>query len=77
MALTCRITYVLFILLLCYRRNGIDLVLNTKVKAVNRNSVMVADNSGHERDIPFGACVWATGVAMHPLIKQVNNRVCV
>lgn len=25
-------------------------------------------------EIPFGACVWATGVAMHPLIKQLQER---
>ena len=24
-----------------------------------------------EYTIPFGACVWSTGVAMHPLLKQV------
>ena len=53
-------------------RNGIDLILNTKVKAVQRHSVTVSDASGAERDIPFGACVWATGVAMHPVIKQAS-----
>ena len=54
-------------------RNGIDLILNTKVKAVERHSVTVSDASGAERDIPFGACVWATGVAMHPVIKQASR----
>lgn len=53
-------------------RNHIDLILNTKVKAVQRHSVTVSDASGAERDIPFGACVWATGVAMHPVIKQAS-----
>ena len=52
-------------------RNRIDLILNTKVKAVQRQSVTVSDASG-ERDIPFGACVWATGVAMHPVIRQAS-----
>ena len=59
---------------LCACRNRIDLILNTKVKAVSKNSVRVADANGHERDIPFGACVWATGVAMHPVIKQVTMQ---
>ena len=54
------------------RRNHIDLILNTKVKAVQRHSVTVSDGAGQERDIPFGACVWATGVAMHPVIKQAS-----
>ena len=53
-------------------RNGIDLILNTKVKAVERHSVTVSDATGAERDIPFGACVWATGVAMHPVIRQAS-----
>jgi NADH:ubiquinone reductase (non-electrogenic) len=57
-----------------FTRNGIDLVLNTKVKAVSRNSVRLADNQGNERDLAFGACVWATGVAMHPLIKQLTQK---
>ena len=54
------------------RRNHIDLILNTKVKAVQRHSVTVSDGAGQEREIPFGACVWATGVAMHPVIKQAS-----
>ena len=57
-------------------RNGIELILNTKVKAVQRHSVTVSDTSGVERDIPFGACVWATGVAMHPVIKQARLLCC-
>lgn len=67
-------------------RNHIDLILNTKVKAVQRHSVTVSDAQGTEREIPFGACVWATGVAMHPVIKHVGccmtrgqtlNHVCI
>jgi len=57
-------------------RNHIDLILNTKVKAVQRHSVTVSDASGAESQIPFGACVWATGVAMHPVIKQVSLLCC-
>ncbi len=57
-------------------RNHIDLILNTKVKAVQRHSVTVSDASGSESEIPFGACVWATGVAMHPVIKQVSLLCC-
>ena len=55
-----------------FTRNRIQLVLNTKVKSVRRNAVSVVDNSGNEREIEFGACVWATGAAMHPVIKQAS-----
>lgn len=54
-------------------REGIDLVLNSRVASVGRNCVTVVDSKKSETsDIPFGACVWATGVAMHPLVKQLQ-----
>lgn len=54
-------------------REGIDLVLNSRVASVSRNMVSVVDAKKNETsDIPFGACVWATGVAMHPLVKQLQ-----
>ena len=54
-------------------REGIDLVLNSRVASVSRNVVTVVDGKKNETcDIPFGACVWATGVAMHPLVKQLQ-----
>lgn len=59
-------------LLVC--RTGIQLVLNSKVSSVEKNKVQV-DTNGKISTIPFGACVWSTGVAMHPLIKQLQARV--
>ena len=53
-------------------RSGIELVLNSKVQSVSKNCVSVAGPGGHVVDIPFGACVWATGVAMSPLVKQLQ-----
>ncbi len=32
---------------------------------------MLCSLTKEEYTIPFGACVWSTGVAMHPLLKQV------
>jgi NADH:ubiquinone reductase (non-electrogenic) len=34
---------------------------------------LVDAKTGAERELPFGACVWATGIAMHPLIKQLTE----
>ena len=54
-------------------REGIDLVLNSRVASVERGAVTVVDTvSNRTEQIPFGACVWATGVAMHPLVKQLQ-----
>ena len=43
-------------------RNGIDLLINTKVSNIEEDVLTVVDNvTGAEQDIPYGACVWATG----------------
>ena len=57
-----------------FKRNGIDLILNSRVQGVAEDRVTVVNNEGQATEIPFGACVWATGIAMHPLIKQLQQR---
>ncbi|CAL8468285.1 g7825 [Coccomyxa elongata] len=58
-----------------FSREGIDLVLNSRVASVDANKVTVVNSQRNETsEIPFGACVWATGVAMHPLIKQLQGK---
>ncbi len=50
-------------------------MLNSRVASVDANKVTVVNSLRNETsEIPFGACVWATGVAMHPLIKQLQVR---
>lgn len=51
---------------------GIELVLNTRVASVRASAVSVVSKSGEEYEIPFGSCVWATGIAMNPLVKQLQ-----
>jgi NADH:ubiquinone reductase (non-electrogenic) len=48
------------------------LVLNTRVESVSEGRVSVVDKSGCKFDIPFGACVWSTGIAMNPLAQQLK-----
>lgn len=62
-----------------FKRAGIEAVLGARVLEVRgegtgKGYVRVAGAGGDEYDIPFGACVWATGVAMHPLIKQLQAK---
>jgi len=52
-----------------FSRNGIDLVLNTKVSGVKEGYVTVVDKEQRETEIPFGACIWATGIAKNPLVQ--------
>ncbi len=55
--------------------NGIEAVLNARVAAVERFSVKVVDAQTElVTDIPFGACVWATGVAMNPLVRELQQK---
>jgi NADH:ubiquinone reductase (non-electrogenic) len=49
-------------------------VLNTRVSSVAEGVVTVVDKAGTKTQIPFGACVWATGVAMNPLVKQIQSK---
>ncbi|KAI7836386.1 hypothetical protein COHA_009749 [Chlorella ohadii] len=57
-----------------FARSGIKLVLNSRVKAVQDGRVTVVDKEGSESEIPFGACVWATGVAMHPVVRILQEK---
>lgn len=57
-----------------FKRSGIDLILNSRVKTVSSDSVTVVDKQNGESEIPFGACVWATGVAMHPVVKILADK---
>jgi hypothetical protein len=97
-------------------REGINLVFNSRVAAVDKEQVTVVNKcvlcmmpcmrapsfvtiicvlmgltstyfefdmlpaccsrTKEEYTIPFGACVWSTGVAMHPLLKQVLMEFC-
>lgn len=57
------------------RSNGIEAVLNARVAAVERFVVRVVDaQTEQEMEIPFGACVWATGVAMNPLLHGLRDK---
>lgn len=57
-----------------FKRNGIELILNSRVQGVSEDRVTVVNNDGETTELSFGACVWATGLAMHPLIKQLQQR---
>jgi NADH:ubiquinone reductase (non-electrogenic) len=56
-----------------FKRNGIELVLNSRVSSVSSDCVTTVDKEGLETRIPFGACVWATGIAMNPLVKDLQG----
>ncbi|GMH44754.1 hypothetical protein BSKO_12706 [Bryopsis sp. KO-2023] len=58
-----------------FQRVGIKLVLNSKVESVSPNCLTIKGKSGELRDIEFGTCVWATGIAKNPLIEELQQVV--
>jgi hypothetical protein len=61
---------------LCHIHNcpaGTELVLNSKVVKVEDGSITIAGPDGQQSSIPFGTCVWATGIAKSPLVQQLQE----
>lgn len=59
-----------------FQRDGIRLILNSRVVGVDENFLTVVDKESHiKREIPFGLCVWTTGVAMRPMIRRITDRI--
>ena len=52
-----------------FARDGIKLLLNRKVKAVERGNLVVEPDG----EIPFGLLVWSTGICASPLVKRTNS----
>ncbi len=49
-------------------------MLNSRVSSVADGVVTVVNKANEATEIPYGACVWATGVAMNPLIKTLQEK---
>lgn len=54
-------------------RNGVELLINTKVESINADELTLKGKDG-SRTIGYGACVWATGVSMHPLTAHLQQQ---
>jgi len=58
-----------------FRRDGIQLLLNHRVVEVTSDALTVMDKFSQEaQTLPFGVCIWTAGLAMHPLIRRVAER---
>lgn len=56
-----------------FSRSGTELVLNSKVVKVEEGAIILAGPDGEEKRLPFGTCVWATGIAKSPLVQQLQE----
>ncbi|KAL3151414.1 tubulin alpha 1 [Trebouxia sp. C0009 RCD-2024] len=56
-----------------FSRNGVELLINTKVESINADELTLKGKEGSQT-VPYGACVWATGVSMHPLTAHLQQQ---
>lgn len=59
-----------------FSRNGVEVLINTKVESITPDALTLVKQGGGEEEsqtVAYGACVWATGVAMHPLTKHLQE----
>ncbi|KAG0329372.1 hypothetical protein BGZ99_002378 [Dissophora globulifera] len=58
-----------------FKRENINVVTNARVVKVNETTVVYSDKStGKEFQLPFGVCLWSTGVGMTPLVKSLVTK---
>lgn len=58
-----------------FKRAGIRLVLNSRVSSVSDGVLSIVNKAGETQDVKFGACVWATGIAMNPLLRSIQTQI--
>lgn len=62
-----------------FSNDGVDVVTNSRVKQVLPDRVeftqTLADGSKVDREIPFGLCVWSTGVDKAPLTRAITEEI--
>lgn len=52
-----------------FRRRGITIKNNHHVTKVNASTIEIKE----EGSVPFGMCVWSTGLAPNPLIQEIGK----
>ncbi|KAF9435924.1 hypothetical protein BGZ76_005220 [Entomortierella beljakovae] len=58
-----------------FKRDKINVITESRVVKVNPTSVVFKDKkTGVEVEIPFGICLWSTGVGMTPLVKGLVTK---
>ncbi|KAJ3102118.1 hypothetical protein HDU97_000760 [Phlyctochytrium planicorne] len=63
-----------------FKRNDIDVLLNARVVAVEKNKIIfkkknVPKGEKDTFEIPFGLCVWSTGIGMRPFSAKLQSKI--
>lgn len=54
---------------------GIEVLLETKLKSVSKDYVVIQKEGGDEELVPYGVFVWASGASPNSLTKQICDKV--
>ncbi|KAL4442460.1 hypothetical protein ABPG77_005044 [Micractinium sp. CCAP 211/92] len=57
-----------------FHHHGIRLRLGARVTAVHEGHISVKLRDGSSDTVPYGTAIWATGIAMHPLVAKLQAR---
>lgn len=61
-----------------FAKDSIDVLVNSRVQQVLEDRVLFsqndADGNKHTKELPFGMCVWSTGVSQAPITKQITSE---
>ncbi len=55
------------------RRNHSCRQLSRRVTAIHEESIDIELKDGAKQSLPFGTCIWAAGVGMHPLVRAAGG----
>eukprot|EP01116_Phalansterium_solitarium_P009846 TRINITY_DN24184_c0_g1_i1.p1 TRINITY_DN24184_c0_g1~~TRINITY_DN24184_c0_g1_i1.p1 ORF type:complete len:509 (+),score=37.08 TRINITY_DN24184_c0_g1_i1:38-1528(+) len=59
-----------------FSRENIEVLMNSRVLRVTENKVTVNNKTlGKDQDLPFGVCVWSTGIAPNPLVAKMIDKI--
>ncbi|KAK9728397.1 hypothetical protein K7432_001111 [Basidiobolus ranarum] len=58
-----------------FERSGINVITLARVKSVHENHIIYSikqkDGTTIDKELPFGVCLWSTGIAMRPITKKL------
>lgn len=60
-----------------FSRSNVHTLLNARVMQADPNLLTLVNLSAQGDDVlqlPFGLCVWCTGLSMNPLVKQIGSQ---
>ena len=59
-----------------FSRTGIHVVTNSRVSKVDKRMLTIYDKKTKKsRELPYGMCIWATGVSARPITRQLIETI--